>query len=70
MEIVNLREFWLVVETTQAKMILSLSDAELVQQFLLRVKFSDRPTRDEIAKMSAYIYAKIPLIRDLAQMRL
>jgi hypothetical protein len=70
MNIAKIREFWAVIEGIQAMTLLSLSDAELVQQVLMRLAHQSLASGDDIPVISAYIQAKIPLIRDLAHARL
>jgi hypothetical protein len=70
MNIAKIREFWTVIEGIQAMTLLSLSDAELVQQVLMHLAHQSLANGEDIPVISAYIQAKIPLIRDLAHARL
>lgn len=65
-----LRQFWAVVEDTQANLLLKLNDTELTQKLLYELKFKVSLTSEENRTMSAYIHTRTPLIRDLAHARL
>ena len=65
-----LRQLWAVVETTQANIFLNLDDTSLVQWLLRQFKAERSLNRDEADLLNAYIYSKLPLIRDLAEERL
>lgn len=65
----TLRRVWTLVEATQTSELLHLSDAELVQQLLLRLDEGIPLTNSEIAVVSEYVQNRITLIRDLANSR-
>lgn len=65
----TLRRIWTLVEATQTSELLHLSDAELVQQLLLRLDEGIPLTNSEIGMISEYVQNRITLIRDLANSR-
>lgn len=65
-----LRQVWSVIEETHASLLLKLSDAELLQQLLIQIADKKQLNIEEVCDVRAYIYSRIPLIRDDAQERL
>lgn len=65
-----LRQFWNVVETTQANLLLHLDDPTLVRQLTHDLQVQRRLDADETTAVNHYIESKLPLIRDIAQARL
>ncbi|WP_013325353.1 hypothetical protein [Gloeothece verrucosa] len=65
-----LRQLWTVVEESQAHILLSLPDQDLVNQLLQRLQEKETLTTEESKKVKGYIRLRTPLIRDLAQSRL
>ena len=66
----TLRQVWSVIEETHASLLLKLSDAELLQQLLIQLADKKQLNVEEVCDVRAYIYSRIPLIRDDAQARL
>lgn len=66
----TLRQVWSVIEETHASLLLKLSDAELLQQLLIQLADKKQLNVEEVYDVRAYIYSRIPLIRDDAQARL
>ena len=66
----TLRQIWSVIEETHASLLLKLSDAELLQQLLMQLADKKQLNIEEVCDIRAYIYSRIPLIRDGAQARL
>ena len=66
----TLRQVWSVIEETDASLLLKLSDAELLQQLLIQIADKKQLNVEEVCDVRAYIYSRIPLIRDDAQARL
>jgi hypothetical protein len=66
----TLRQVWSVIEETHASLLLKLSDAELLQQLLIQLVDKKQLNVEEVCDVRAYIYSRIPLIRDDAQERL
>ena len=66
----TLRQIWSVIEETHASLVLKLSDAELLQQLLIQLADKKQLNVEEVCEVRAYIYSRIPLIRDDAQARL
>lgn len=64
-----LRQLWSVVEETQANILLSFSDTELVQQLLRQLQFRGILSTEELTALSIYIDSRLVLIRDLALSR-
>lgn len=65
-----LRQFWSLIETTQSSVLLGLDDTNLVQWLLRQMRQERSLNLDEATALSAYIRARLPLIRDLAYSRL
>ncbi len=65
-----LRQFWNVVETTQANLLLHLDDPTLVQRLTHDLQVQRRLDAAETTAVNHYIESKLPLIRDIAQARL
>ena len=65
-----LRQFWSLVEATQAQIILNLDDTSLVQWLLRQLKNQHTVESVDTDVFSNYIESRLPLIRDLAQSRL
>jgi uncharacterized membrane protein YvbJ len=64
-----LRQLWLLIETTQANLLLRLDDASLVQWLLKQFNQERSLNHDEIHVLSDYLNNRVSLIRDLAQQR-
>jgi hypothetical protein len=64
-----LRQLWLLVESTQANILLKLDDASLVQWLLKQLKQDRALDNNETDILSTYIQSRLSLIRDLAQDR-
>jgi len=64
-----LRQLWLLIESTQANILLKLDDASLVQWLLKQLKQDRALDHNEMDVLSAYIQSRLSLIRDLAQDR-
>jgi hypothetical protein len=65
-----LRQFWSVVETTQANLLLHLDDPTLVRQLTDDLKVQQTLDQEQTTAVNHYIKSKLPLIRDIAQARL
>lgn len=65
-----LRQLWLVVEETQANIILSFGDTELVQQLVAQIELRGLLNNEEVGTVSAYVSSRLLLIRDMARARL
>lgn len=65
-----LRQLWSVVEKTQAKTLVSLDDATLVQWLIKQLKSTTSLNCKEADLMNEYIQSRLSLIRDLAEERL
>jgi hypothetical protein len=65
-----MRHLWSIVEETQTNILLSFSDTELVQQLLRQLEFRGFLDTEESNVVSAYLYSRLLLIRDLAKARL
>ena len=65
-----LRQLWAVVESAQTQILLNLDDSSLAQWLLRQLKAQRSLDLDETNMLNAYIRAKLPLIRDLAEERL
>jgi hypothetical protein len=65
-----LRQLWSVVEETQANMILSFGDTELVQQLVAQIELRGLLNNEEVGTVSAYVSSRLLLIRDMARARL
>lgn len=66
----TLRYLWSVIEQTQASTLLRLNDTDLVKQLLKQLDTKKALSSEETCTLSAYLYSRIPLIRDLAIARL
>ncbi|WP_026098542.1 hypothetical protein [Kamptonema formosum] len=64
-----LRQLWILIETTQANMLLNLDDDSLEQWLLKQFNQKRSLNPDEACVLNAYIRSKLSLIRDLAQER-
>ena len=64
-----LRQLWLLIEATQANLLLRLDDASLVQWLLKQFNQERSLNHDEIHVLSDYLNNRVSLIRDLAQQR-
>ncbi|MBD2450034.1 hypothetical protein H6G76_23295 [Nostoc sp. FACHB-152] len=62
-----LRQFWSVVEQTQSSTLLGLNDTDLVKLLLRQIESKTTLNHEETSNLTAYIYSKTLLIRDLAQ---
>lgn len=62
-----LRQFWSILETTQANIPLALDDRSLAQWLLRRIRSEHALNTDETDVLTHYIHTRLPLIRDLAQ---
>ncbi|MBW4625913.1 MAG: hypothetical protein KME49_10505 [Brasilonema octagenarum HA4186-MV1] len=66
----TLRQVWSVVEQTHTNVLLRLNDADLVKQLLGELDRLIVLSGEETSSVSAYLYSRTALIRDLAQARL
>lgn len=66
MNALMLRQLWSLIEELQSSTLLKLSDAELVAQILQRLEAKKNLSVEDNSLVSAYIYSKTSLIRDLA----
>ena len=64
-----LRQLWVMIESTQANILLKLDDASLVQWLLKQLNQERSLDYQEVAVVSNYIQSRISLIRDLAYER-
>ena len=58
------------IEQTQASTLLRLDDTDLVNQLLKQLDTKKPLSSEETNTLSAYLYSRTPLIRDLAIARL
>ncbi|NBO30706.1 MAG: hypothetical protein LVT47_08750 [Cyanobacteria bacterium LVE1205-1] len=65
-----LRQVWVVVEATQANLILKLDDASLVEWLLKKLALDYTLDHSETRVLGDYIQSRLSLIRDLAGQRL
>jgi hypothetical protein len=65
-----LRQFWNVVETTQANLLLHLDDPTLIRRLTNDLQVQRSLDLEETTAVNHYIESKLPLIRDIAQARL
>ncbi|WP_342745994.1 hypothetical protein [Brunnivagina elsteri] len=65
-----MRHLWSIVEETQTNILLGFSDTELVHQLLRQLEFRGLLDTEESNIVSAYLYSRLLLIRDLAKARL
>ncbi len=66
----RLRQFWNIVESSQASMLVRLDDVSLVDSLLCQFRSYQILDAHESQLVSEYIQAKLPLIRDLASQRM
>ncbi|BAY76109.1 hypothetical protein NIES25_25580 [Nostoc linckia NIES-25] len=64
-----MRQLWSVVETAQAKILLQLDDASLVQWLVKQTATQILLNSNETDFLSHYIQSRLALIRDLAHER-
>ncbi|MEH2350039.1 MAG: hypothetical protein V7K55_18985 [Nostoc sp.] len=64
-----MRQLWSVVETAQAKLLLQLDDASLVQWLVKQTETQVLLDSNETDFLSQYIESRLALIRDLAHER-
>jgi hypothetical protein len=62
----TLRQLWSVVEQTQSSTLLGLNDTDLVKQLLKQLDSNKLLSSEETHTVSAYIFSRTRLIRDLA----
>ncbi len=67
---VTMRYVWSVIEETEAKTLLNLNDADLLNQLVKQLEHKKLLTSEQINAISTYISSRVPLIRDLAQSRM
>lgn len=65
-----LRQFWSLVETTQASLIVSLDDTDLVQMLLKQLQTQSTIKYSDFDVINDYLNSKLTLIRDLAESRI
>ncbi|HEY9740556.1 MAG TPA: hypothetical protein V6C90_08685 [Coleofasciculaceae cyanobacterium] len=65
----TLRQFWSLVDATQAATLMALDDTKLVEQLIEQLKKQCSLNSSQTDMISAYIRSRIPLVRDLAQTR-
>ena len=66
----TLRQIWSIIELTQTRILLELSDSELVRQIQEQLEARILLSAPESHAAHCYIQSKTPLIRDLAESRL
>ncbi|MEH1783671.1 hypothetical protein [Nostoc sp.] len=64
-----MRQLWSVVETAQAKLLLQLDDASLVQWLVKQTETQVLLDSHETDYLSHYIQSRLALIRDIAHER-
>jgi hypothetical protein len=64
-----MRQLWSVVETAQAKILLQLDDASLVQWLVKQTETQVLLDPNETDFLSHYIQSRLALIRDIAHER-
>ena len=70
MNITLLRQTWNLIETTNARELLEIGEAELIQRLLMRLD-AQQPLADrERVHVNNYLHSKIGLIKDTAESRL
>lgn len=69
MNSLTLRQFWSMVEQTQANVLLELSDRDLMAKLQEQFEQHKYVGDVDIRLLREYIQTKIPLIRDLAEVR-
>jgi hypothetical protein len=65
-----LRQLWSVIEETQANILLSFGDTELVQQLVAQIELRGLLNTEEVGTVSTYLSSRLLLIRDMARARL
>jgi hypothetical protein len=65
-----LQALWEIVETTQSNLLLTLSDAELVQTLMHALICHQALSTQDVDHLRGYLSDRTPLIRDLASSRL
>ncbi|MEL7036277.1 MAG: hypothetical protein AAFO04_11745 [Cyanobacteria bacterium J06592_8] len=65
-----LRQLWSLVETTQASLIVSLDDTDLVQMLLKQLQTKSTIKYSDCDVINDYLNSKLTLIRDLAESRI
>ena len=65
----SLRQFWSMVEQIQTSVLLELSDRELKTRLQQQWQQHYHVSAPEMKLVQEYIQARIPLIRDLAEIR-
>jgi hypothetical protein len=70
MEVSTLRQFWSLIEKTQANTLLQLNDTDLVKRLLGQIESRKSLSLEENTILTTYIRSKSSLIRDLAEARL
>ncbi|MEM7591524.1 MAG: hypothetical protein AAF383_08385 [Cyanobacteria bacterium P01_A01_bin.83] len=66
----KLRQIWQIIEQTQARILLELEDLELILQLQKQLETQIFLSVSELCDVRIYIRSRIPLIRDLAEVRL
>lgn len=66
----KLRQIWQIIEQTQARILLELEDLELILQLQKQFETQIFLSVSELCDFRIYIRSRIPLIRDLAEVRL
>ncbi|WP_392530770.1 hypothetical protein [Nostoc sp. C117] len=64
-----MRQLWSVIETAQAKILLQLDDASLVQWLVKQMETQVLLNSNETDYLSHYIQSRLALIRDIAHER-
>jgi hypothetical protein len=67
---VMLRQFWGLIETNQATLLLNLDDSSLNQRLLQQFRTHHALSSEESTVLASYIESRLGLIRDLAHDRL
>lgn len=65
-----LRQLWTIIEDTQAIILLSLPESDLVNQLLSLVQQREVLSKQQYEAVKDYLHERTPLIRDLASSRL
>ncbi len=66
----TLRQIWLIIEQTHTRLLLELSDSQLVAQIQQQLEAEIFIPENELNAARNYLQSRIPLIRDTAQGRL
>ncbi|MGL4882591.1 MAG: hypothetical protein ACRC8K_16250 [Waterburya sp.] len=66
----TLRQIWLIIERTQTRILLELSDRELIRRLQEQLEAQISIPDSELIAARNYIQSKVPLIRDFAESRL